>query len=342
MNISKGDYVIAMPQGMGDAQFVKRAFMLKVGSLHKGIVGGVVEKNAHIQDGRQIIEISAKDVVLNLGDSPKGGKVYGVDVTNRHFGNKIHEKFGQLAFFYKPETDVGKQILHAFDRAYKVLKHNRLDFLVRPDVSVWEIMPYNSEKYAGMYIKPRTEKAPHRFQIRPEIMPATDWPYVIYHELAHYGHLNLVTSDKLQARWIKLYNTSINLVDVDRDQCKSFLKSLVDGEERPSDYKSSLDEEQTLAWKGVIKTIKQNHNITIKELDQLFVAGERDEIKALWPSRVHVKDLQPVISEYATKNVRETVAEAISLHLCKKILPKNVIKLVEDTLSHMRTNAERT
>jgi hypothetical protein len=45
-----------------------------------------------------------------------------------------------------------------------------------------------------------------------------------------------------------------------------------------------------------------------------------------------------VISEYATKNFRETIAESIAFHLTGTALPKSVVKLTERTLSLAKAN----
>ena len=46
----------------------------------------------------------------------------------------------------------------------------------------------------------------------------------------------------------------------------------------------------------------------------------------------HKKDLAPVVSEYATTNYHELIAESIAFHLTKRKLPAPIAALVEKSL----------
>jgi hypothetical protein len=339
--MNKNDYAIFVNKPTNEKP--GKPHLFKVTGQHNGIVTGTLTKNSHIQTLRSTVEVPIKDVIINLGTEPYPGKVHGCDVTNLHRGKKTHDDFGDIHFFYKPDPEVGTKLMAAFSKAYKVLKHARLDFLVQPDTCVWEVLPFHGEKYAGMYMRSKnTEKAPHRFQIRPEIMPATEWPYVVYHELGHHLHKEFATGSKLQAAWIQLFNTTIKVSNIRKEQSTEMLEALLAQEDQPSDFKSNLSEEDVLIYKLILKTIQQQHSISVKELDLLFEADFRDDIRALWPTRgISKKDLAPVISEYATKNFNETLAEAVAYRLTGKKLPKSVEALVDRTFSYARSNHDK-
>ena len=73
----------------------------------------------------------------------------------------------------------------------------------------------------------------------------------------------------------------------------------------------------------------------MKNKEVLMAAEEFDVLKPLWPREaLHSTEFNPLITEYATKNVQETLAESVALYLVGTKLPKNVIRLVEDTLQH--------
>jgi len=338
--MNKGDYAIG---SLRNEKGVRRTFMLRVNSLSKGIVAGVLEKDCHVPGRKTLIEVPSKDILVNLGDKPAHGKVYGVDVSNRFQGKNVHEHFGTVYWFYTPEKEDGKKLMAAFDKAYKVLKHNRLDFIVNPDTCIWEVLPYDGEKYAGMYKRMKDpDKNPHRLQIRPDILPSGEWVYVITHELAHHMDYEYMKGTKLRAAWIRLFNTSIKVQSIRKDQATDLLEALVAGEDRPTDFKTNLTEEDGLVYKLILQTIQRNTGLSPKELDVLFEADCRDDIRAVWPVRgISKKDLAPVISEYATKNYRETIAEAMAFHLTGKKLPANVVKLLEKTYSYCRTQSEK-
>lgn len=332
VTVSEGDYVI------GKIRTAESHVLVfgKVDELAKGYVVGTVEKNRHIKQLRKGFEVVNKDIVLNLGPKPYGGTILKFDTSHIYTGRKItHDFFGAIHFFYAIQTEVGKTLMKAFDKAAEILRKAGLP---EPVNTVWEVNPKEAKptKYAGYYKHSRTPaKKPHTLAIKPEAVPMTvsDYLYVILHEYAHYLHYNHLRNPKVNAAWIKLFNTSIKPQTIDREASKKLLKQLIDGEERPSDLKGQLDEADRNAWNWIMRTIKQDHAVGIKELDFLFEAEQKPEIEALWPRRTLMKkELAPVISEYATTNYRETWAEAFSFHFTKRKLPAVVTTLLEKTL----------
>lgn len=335
--MDKGDFCIG--QARNDKGVLK-TFLFKASAITKGIVVGSLEHDRHIMGKNNSIEIPAKDVIVNLGKEPKQGKVYGVDVSNIHRGRHQHEHFGTIHWFYVPEKEIGKALNVAFDKSYKILKHNRLDFMVQ-DSCIWEVLPTNGQKLAGMYKRSRDiAKKPHRLQIHPEVMPTTEFVYIILHELSHHLDWEFATSTKLKAAWLRLFNTTIKLTTIKKDKSIEILNQLLDGEDRPSDFKTVLSDEDTLIYKWILRTIQKDASLSVRELDILFEADYKDDIRAVWPQRtIPQKELVPVISEYATKNYRECFAEAVSFYLIGKKLPKNVTTLLDKTFSYCRQQA---
>ncbi|QBX06643.1 peptidase [Burkholderia phage BcepSaruman] len=334
MNVQKGDYII----GKVD----KKTHLIKVDSIHKGIASGLEQKDAHIPQLARMLEFNADSIIANLGPEPKPGRAFGCDTTRRYVGRKTHEHFQRLYWFYKPEGDAGERVVRAFDKAYKVLKKNGLDFIIQPETCVWEITPPNGERYAGMYKRSsKPEKNPHRLIIRPEVMEEKDWAYVIYHELAgHHLHYEFLTGSKLEGAWVKLYNRSVKVSVVKKEDCARILEDFLGQETRLSDYKGQLGEDDAEALKWILKAIKTNHKISLSEIDLLFAADYADDIRAIWPQRVSRVDLEPLVTEYALKNYKELIAESIAWYLSGLQLPKDVTKLVEKTLAYVKANHE--
>lgn len=333
------DYIIGKRRGEESTHL----FFGKVESISKGIVYGVVEKNSHIKTMRAGFEIPTRDVVTVLGSDPHPGKVYGLDVTQRFHGRKIHDFFGPICFLYKPPKAVSEKLWEALDHSAKLLTRAGLP---APENHTWEV--HSSavpSKWAGYYKNSRKpEKDPHRIAIRPESVPqtVTDLSYVILHEYAHYLHANHATGKKLNARWIRVFNTSIKLQTIERSISERLLKSLLQGTERPSDFRGQLDEEERNAFNWIIRAVAKDHVVSIKELDLLFEAQYHDDIAGLWPKvTLNKKDLTPVVSEYATKNYHELFAESVSFHLIKRKLPDGVTKLVEATFAYAKANSEK-
>lgn len=331
--VAKGDYILA------ESPEYKEAVLMKASGSRDGVVSGVLVKFQNIPELRTVLDVQAQNVILNLGPTPMRGKVYGHDVSNLYRGSVDHEHFGRLCFMYKPDPETKKSIVRGFNLAYKKLQKFGLEQLARDNI-VWEINPPGKEKYAGMYIPAKTKakvQVPARIMIRPEILTAPEFPYVVLHELGHHLHSTYMRSPKLEAAWIKLFNTSIKVVPVSRADCEQMLESLVAGEERPSAFRKSLEEDQQLMFRWIIRHISQNHSVTIRELDHLFEGEELDEIRQLWPQKaVPTKELDPIISEYATKSYRETLAEAFAMHLTGTQFPKHIIKLTERTIAYAK------
>jgi hypothetical protein len=255
----------------------------------------------------------------------------------------VHDEFGSIHWFYKPEPGVGADLMRGFDKASKLMNKERLDFVIDPVSCVWEALPYNGEKFAGRYIRSRkAPDMPHRFQIRPEIMPATEYPYVILHELGHHVEREYITGRKLQAAWVQAYNTSIVVTSIKKDKSEELLEALLAQQDMPSDYRSNLTEEDTEIYKLILGWISHQPRLSVKELDTLFAAECYDDIRAVWPLRgIPKKDLAPIVTEYATKNVHELFAESFAYYMVGKKLPKNIHALMERSLSNARANHEK-
>lgn len=334
MRIKKGDYCIAKQEGGKDYLFKALA------DNDSKSVEAVWEKNCHIPGQRHTLTVELSDVILNLGPDPHPGKVYGYDVGEVHRKRLTHDAFGDVHFFYRPKKEVLTDMKTSMDKVAAKLKKAGLSFLLN-DV-VYEVRPFVSGKYAGMYTKSSKDKIDDRVWIKPEIMPASEYAYVWYHELGHRLHLRFCPSKQLNAKWLKLFSTSIKVESVKKEKSAQLLELLLKGEERPSEFKGTLDEDDALAYKWVIRTITQNNGLSIKDLDVLFEADERDEIKRVWPVRnLHRKELAPIVSEYATVNVKELIAECFAFYMTGKKLPEPIVKLLEKTIAYAKANKDK-
>lgn len=336
MKISKGDYYIARQEQGKD--YLARALEDSRGKS----VESLLEKNSHMPGQRHTFTQATADIVVVLGANPYPGKVYGQDVSALHRKRLTHKDFGDVHFFYRPEKQVLADLNESMTKVAKKLAKFGLGFLI--DGVVYEVLPFNKEKYAGMYIKSKNDKVPCRIQIRPEIMPASEYPYVWYHELGHRLHMTFCReSKKLNAQWLKLYATSIKAVTIKKDKSQQLLDLLIAGEETPSDFKRGLDEEDALAFKWLVRTIQQVNGLSLKDLDTLFEAEMKEEISKVWPLRsISHKELAPIVSEYATVNARELFAECFAFHMTGKKLPEPIVKLMEKSISYSKLHKDQT
>jgi len=338
--MNKGSYIIAK-QRTGEDGF--RLFLGKVQGQSGNILEGYYEKDCHIKTARKLFEIPKKDVVCDLGPSPHPGKVHGQNVALLYQGRKTeHDFFGTIYLFYAIDKETRQRVMTAFDRAAKILTKWGLQSV---ENGIWEIQPKEAGgKWAGYYQHSRNpDKMPHRFAFKPAHGTDDQYTYLVLHEFAHYMHANFLTQPRVNAAWIKAFNTSIKPKTVRKEESLQLLDLLLEGQTPPSAFKSELGEENRLSYNWVLKDIKDQHAISVKELDILFEAGDVDEIRSLWPARtIHKKDLKPIVSEYATKSFKELLAESFAFHLTGIKLPTNIVKLLEKSIQMAKSQQEKS
>ena len=331
LNLKEGDYVLLTEK----ADKPKLTFA-KIEYVDSGNLECVDVKDMHLPKLRRAFDASPESV-LSIVD-PKHPKFHNNHPSIFH-RSVLNEDFGLLNWFYEPEDEIRDKLTKAFNDVVAALEKKGLSFIIQPETCVWEIYPYGGEQYAGYYKRNRkADKNPNRLAIIPE---HTDYDhswfsYVIFHELAHHMHSEFVTGRKLNAKWIDLYSTSVPARDIGEADTKRILEALLAQQDLPSDFKGQLEESDQEAYKLILKAIKQQHKLGVKELDVLFVAEFTDQIRALWPETVIANDLNPLVTKYATKNYRELFAEAFAYHMSGRELPEEVKELVEESIAYAK------
>lgn len=323
MKLNVNDYLIAQQAGTGF--FLCRVRVVKPLRVQ-------LENDSHFSHLRQVIDLSTEDIILNLGPKPVPGFVYDCNLTTLYQRTIDHETMGQVHFFYKPEKEVLRKLMDTFTRVYRDLKKRRISFLVDNFDLSFEVNPYDGQKYAGMY-KSAHGEYPARIIVRPEKMQDSQYAYVLFHELGHHLHFACCDTDKINAAWMGLFNTSIKIKPVDAKTTKSLLESLLASDTIPSQLKRELDDDFKAAYTRILSTIRSNHVLSVKDLDVLF-ATNRELIRSVWPQSVSVRDLEPVVSKYACVNFRELFAEAFAFYMTGTQLPKDVTRLMERTITY--------
>ena len=341
MRVQKGDIVVASTVEGNTNR--KNTFLGKVLSVNgaSGKLDVAQCRHYHIQKLRVIHEglQESKHVHLNLGPDPILGSVYGHDISSVRRFKLEHDHLGDVHFFYRPEKQVKESLIKAGNIAAKRLAKAGIEKILEDEL-VWEVKPFTNEKYAGMYHWTSKDDFPNRIEIFPEKMTAQDFPYVFLHELGHHVHMNYARkNEQLESKWLSIFNTTIEVVNVPREECVSLLKELITGDTKPSRFKTSLeDDEKKDHYTLILRWIAREHSISVRDLDTLFRTEKFDEIEYVWPKKTVLakRSLKPEVSEYGTKNVKELVAESIAFHLCGKKLPRKIEKLLEQTFNEVR------
>lgn len=304
----------------------------KVHAASKSKMIVINEKYGNITHLRTTKEIDKGQVILNLGSKPYPGKVYGVDLEHIYLGKKDIPNLGEVGFFYKPEKKVVKNLSKAASVVSKRLAKHKLKRLMDHDV-YWHLQG-KSGKYAGKYT--RLNKGGTLTEIITfcvENYNASDYAYILTHELGHVAHFNYVKEDsKLDASWLALYAKSKEGKLLSRKVCEDIRDKVVIEDEPPSKASKLLDEDDKKHFNQIIKQTKRLHNLGLKELDVLWFGNKLDKIREVWATVVPYSDEEPILNEYALKNYEELFAEAFAFHIGGIKLPSSIQKLMEKTV----------
>ena len=99
------------------------------------------------------------------------------------------------------------------------------------------------------------------------------------------------------------------------------------------------DEEQKQLAKDCLKFIKKCFKVSNTELQKLFESDKERVIRA-FPKSVSSCNYELLISEYAKKNYKEMFAEAFSMYVMGKELPKEIRILVKKTIGFVKVNRD--
>jgi hypothetical protein len=334
MKISESDYVVCKdPQ-----QPKKQPFLVNVTSVGEEHFKGILEHDRHLK--QEHVKLPKFAVLANLGDDPTPGTYAGADARDIFKKTVQHGIWNDVHYLSKPNKAVRKALMHSLDVTGDKL--DRMGFSHLFDSVCTEIRSGRG-KYAGMYIHSGKEDKPHRLQLFLKDDHSTQMNYVLYHEAGHAIRYQYVKSPKIRSLWLKWFNLSVPVEPIEEKEFKKLLKRIEKEEcESVGEFGSSLEEEDQRTLKTVLRFIKQIHHVGAKELNCLLAAQKYEQLSDLWPSReLDVSDLKPIVSEYATKNVEELFAESFAFYMTKKKLPKNIEKLLENTLSYAKDMAKK-
>lgn len=330
MNLTPKDFVIARVKDDSVPE------LYKVTQVDDTTFSGIPEKSRFYDTSSK--NISKDNVLVNLGHSPYPGKVYGADTSLIYRGKQVNDVWGNICYFYDCPKETRVRLSKAFARSHGILKKVGLDHTIDSDNYFWKIVG-GKNRYAGMY-ESRKKGIPGLFTIYPDVIEENQFAYVLLHEYSHYLH-NVFINPKsnIDAQWIKLFVSSIQRVDITKEESASFLETLISDDCSPSQGLKIYDGDSKFRYKWILRWISKQHGVSVKELDSLW-EDNPENVKELWPDiSISRKDLNPIISEYACKNYKETFAEALSFHLSGFKLPKPVTSLVLKTLSYIKSNS---
>lgn len=297
-------------------------------------------KDEHLKS--TTVEISLANIVCNFGKDPAiQSKVFGYDFSSRYVGSKEHPKFGDIHFFYEPDPEAGKKLWKAFDVVHSCLKQRGLDTMVDLPI-VYEAV--SRKKYLGLFKMPGdVDKAPARCVINSGHYEEVSLPlltHCIAHELSHgIDHFYLHSHPQLRAKWYDLYVQTALCGVPDRDDLND-LRKIVLANKTMKDVSRELsdDPDRSALLRQILTFMRKVRGIDPFTLNLVMTADldlKKDRLREIWPSipdLVSSKKLAPIVSEYATKETGELIADSLAMTIVGSEIDKRAKKLAEQTL----------
>lgn len=329
------DYIIAQMQGT-------KPFLAQIVKLGDDGYTVIPDKLRYREEDE--ITVHKKDVLVRLGPEPKPGKVYGVDVANIYRKSFTHDVWGPVHFFVKPDKEHLKMLKAGLDITAKRLdKLSLTDYMGKFQTEIRA----KKGKYAGMYTHHKDEKSVVWYA--PECAAKQeDMNGVIYHEYGHVLRFNGLTRVKPRARWQRLFQHSIAPIVVPKKFLDGLLDTLIEEANNGSDtalpkiIKEYVAEDDTniAGVKALQRWMRQIHHVSPRDIEVLWAANDADTLRSLWPkTSIDTSRLDPILTDYATKNVEELFAESFMFYALGKKIPSSIEKLLEKSLSEIKGNA---
>lgn len=277
------------------------------------------------------IDIKKSDILCNVGSSPSEGFVFGISTSDIYRCRKPIGHFGSLSYFRAPNKEVRKTILYSFNLVSKRLEKLGLDWIFAEPI-IYECRKLKPS-VLGMYQKKKKANN-YAFISISESNTGDGFPLTIAHELGH--HVFTKLDDYWETKWIVAYSQLVNPMNADSSVLKE-LKSSLENSETIKEFLSIEDEEQKQLAKDCLKFIKRCFKVSNVELQKLW-ESDKERVLRAFPKSVSNCNYDLLISEYAKKNYKEMFAEAFSMYVMGKDLPKDIKILVKKTIGFVKVN----
>jgi hypothetical protein len=312
----KHEYVVA--------KLESKNVLLRVDHIEEnGELVCTIEKTRHREP--ESVTIKKKEVVARLGSDPAYGKVHGVTVeTWKKEVSHLH--FGTIDFFHLLPTEHEGRLLRAFDKVGNKLKSEGLNKFLPVNVEV----RYPSGKMAGKYRYTGKDREGHPDTLYAYPKEEHEFTHLVFHEAAHGIWFRLFRNPKGRAAWVRAYHSYVTVTELTDSDIQNVIDAYLKND-RPSDAKGQMSEEETSTFEAMLEYVKRVHSLTVKDLDTLF--DSQDDLSKYWPTTAETTIKEYEITEYAMKSPEELFAESFAFMMTGKKLPSKIQKLMEKSLS---------
>lgn len=326
MNIEAKDYcIVSNEKG--------KKVLIQVTACKSGNISGVLEASRYIEGKEaEYLSVPLENLVVNLGAKPAWGNVYGCKVEPLQANTTT--KWGDL-WVFRPEVDdqVLKSVVKAINLSHKRMHAKGLNGFA--EELRFELRP-GGGKYAGSYtIFPQKQERFDKVSIFPKDLAGEIVEDLLYHEYAHGLEFHLFT-DKLRARWTKLYH-SYSVIKMAKKKDLDSAKASIKENNSALIALTTLNEWESSVVQACIDYIAVNHYIDLNRLDLLLSTGS--DLDDFWPEvdELPVSTIESPIGEYSEKNPTEFFCEAFRIYMGGRDLPVKIQKAMKKTLSLIKT-----
>lgn len=325
-NIEKDHYVIVNHSGKNKLALVT--------SVSKSTVSFFLNEELQTDGAVNSVKAPIELVIADLGPKPKVGNAYGVKI-DPFYSKEEHPQWGTIFYFRLMQGKEKKFFRKSLDRTIEFLEQKRLAFFLPLDIKVHE----STGKYLGYYKHSNKDGVPSIMGIQPptfEIEP-DDLDYIIYHEAAHAMWFKSIRGE-LRAKWVLLFEKRIKCKHVKQKDLDRILEALyVHSENGVKDFiKNEASDEEQLIITECLSYLKKVYKLSVLDVDNLLKDGER-AMDEYWPTLQDVRREVPDVSLYSMNNCEEMFAECMAFLLIGNELPKDVRKLLKETIAHLRS-----
>ena len=310
------------------------------GKPHLGLAIGparlLLEKGVEEDDSTLVIEFKHEDVCANLGQNPRVGKVFNVNVEPYQRTIDIPD-WGQMRIYRTGSTkEEVRNLRNALEKTAALLKkHKAFEFI--KSLSHIELRS-KTGKWAGSYKCVRSKDESPKDVIALNNIPLDDEKYLIYvltHEAAH-GVWHRMVPKHIQAKWLNLYAKRITVQTFGEKRMRLLLDAILKYDGSINDYmKEMADEEEVLIAKEAMAHIRKIHKLDRYDLDLIHDSGDKVRLADIWPKLADIGNPTYDPSEYALTNPKEFFAECMSFFLTGTKLTKDIVTACEKTLTKL-------
>lgn len=331
-----GNYVVVVRSSGKKAAKPKVIQILdRQGKVCQGIVQSSV---MHLTP--EFVQANIDDVVLDLGDNPYPGTVYGVDLRSRYIGTRnVHKSFPPFHVFTVPSEENRDSLKVALADVSSVMAKIGLKDMLYAD-TCFEIRP-KMGRYSGRFmLSSNLGTLPDRIELTiddntKKLDKSSGYRYVMLHELGHKLHLRYLhprLKPKLNSEWLALYRSSISQNTITEEYLSGVLSMLLELRNL-SIFVRSLSPSERKKFQHVIDTIRLSHKLKPDALDIMVEDGSEKALRSVWPTEKMMRARPvPILTQYATENFKELFAEAFAYFMLGRFLIPEVQQLMETSV----------